>query len=604
MTKFKGKKKLKSKSKPVIGGFNSGRNEVLVQAIAKKPVNKRLKASVELPKPDAVNLSGNAAYKLDPFTRLIAILNISKVEDGFYKSASAQLKEVINLIDIVGKKDALLLAKMIVYSRCYGAGMRSINHFAAAYAAKYISGNKWAKRFYSARSRKENTGGTIYRLDDMDQILAVYTDLNSGAMPNSMKKGFRETIETADSYVLLKYKKAVLDICNLVHPDPTKSTAAVEVGTQVYRDRLRALRESTNNKVLKARYDDKLDGTDGRNRVTVIKTLDAIMLGLPTMADTHEAVNSEAGQIVAKAIREGQIDKKEANELLIEAKSANWAGLLKDNKLGILAAIRNIRNILSNRPDGNTLNLLCKLFVNPNVLRNGKILPFQLDIANEITVAEFGTTANGRLISSALAKGYELCIPNLKEALSGNTLLMIDLSQSMWGNNGNLYYGYSSKDLKRSTVKVGDKALLMAATIAKGVNADVIRFGSVAEYIAYDPNTSLFDLAKSWRKPMGNTNIAAAWDLARRQNKAYDRVILLSDYEANRNSTPDAYRTYVKDVANPYVYQIDLAMNGTVQLKGDKVRNYFGYSFETFDDIAKSEFNPNYHLEKVKAIHI
>jgi abortive infection bacteriophage resistance protein len=61
---------------------------------------------------------------------------------------------------------------------------------------------------------------------------------------------------------------------------------------------------------------------------------------------------------------------------------------------------------------------------------------------------------------------------------------------------------------------------------------------------------------------------------------------------------------YVQNVGNPYVYSIDLAAYGTTALAGEKIRYYYGYGFSMFEDIAKSEFNPNYHLEKIAKIVI
>lgn len=584
---------------------SGGRNEGLIEAIDKKPINKRLRAVVNIPKPDTKNNQGSDAYSIDPLQKLLGMLNTLKVEDQFYRTATKQLTDLVALIDIVGKKDPLLLAKMIVYSRCGSAGLRSINHFAAAYAARYISGNKWAKKFYSARARKENVGGTIWRMDDMEQIVAVYSHLNTGALPNAMKKGFRDALQNADTYVLLKYKNELVDIINLVHPNPEKSTADVDVDTTVLKERLRELRNASHSRAAKERYDRKLEECDGRQRLTKVKTLDAIMLGLPVSADTHEVANSEAGQIVAKAVREGRVDETEAKELLIGAKADNWTQLLKENKLGILAAIRNIRNILTNNPKAIAISLLCKLLQSSAALKNGKILPFQLDIANEIAVNEFGNDQYGRLISQALLEGYKACIPNMKDTLTGKTLIAIDQSGSMYNEGRGIYYGYKGdSSMRMSKVKPGDKALLMGATLAHGVNADVIVFGGSSKYVNYSLNTNVFELGKQWKENLGATNIPSVWELAEKEKKAYDRVVILSDYENNRGSTSSAYTSYVKNVADPYVYLIDFTLYGTTQLKGDKVRLYSGYSFDTFEDIKNAEFDANYHLEKVKAIHI
>lgn len=103
---------------------------------------------------------------------------------------------------------------------------------------------------------------------------------------------------------------------------------------------------------------------------------------------------------------------------------------------------------------------------------------------------------------------------------------------------------------------------------------------------------------------MGSTNLQSAWDLASKSGRKYDRVFILSDNECNEGSSYSAYMRYVKAVGDPYVYSIDLASYGTTVLAGPKVRYYYGYGYSMFDDITKSEFNPLYHIEKIRQIEI
>lgn len=44
--------------------------------------------------------------------------------------------------------------------------------------------------------------------------------------------------------------------------------------------------------------------------------------------------------------------------------------------------------------------------------------------------------------------------------------------------------------------------------------------------------------------------------------------------------------------------------NNVSQQVGPKVQYYYGFGYSMFDDISKSEFNPLYHLDKVKAIKL
>ena len=123
-------------------------------------------------------------------------------------------------------------------------------------------------------------------------------------------------------------------------------------------------------------------------------------------------------------MKTNKLSEEDAKEVLIEAKADNWKGLLEDGKLGILAAIRNIRNVLINRPDTNTIDKLCSSLSNKEMILKGKIMPYHFDLANEVLISEFNDV-NSRKVSKALLEGYESGLPNLKELLSGNNLVII-----------------------------------------------------------------------------------------------------------------------------------------------------------------------------------
>ena len=537
------------------------RNQNLKNMMDTLPVNENMVAANEIPAPDTVNIQGFEAYSIDNWLRLISILNTSKLEPQFYRTENETAKELKSLIDVCGKEDPYFVAQCIVYSRCKGEGMRSINQLAATFLAKYMSGKDWAKRFFSLWNKKEQKGGMIFRADDMREIMECFMVLNNKKITNSMKKGFKSALEGMDAYTLLKYKSSIMDVINLVHPDPSKSKALVD-------------------------YMDKK-----------VSAFEAIIKGYPVSADTWEVAQSDAGQIVAQAVRDGKLSEDEAEVALKEQMSENWKGLLMENKLGILAAVRNIRNILTNNPDNETIDALAQLVSNPELIRQGKVMPYHLDLANEVLISEFDD-ANSRKVSKALLKGYELALPNLADILKGNNLVIIDMSGSM----SNIV-----KDPNRKTYYISsslDKATLIGMTIAKATNADVIRFGGVAEYVNYNPNSDVFSLSKQVRKEMGMTDLFSAWVLAKKSGKKYDRVFILSDNECNVGSSYKGYASYVRGVGDPYVYSIDLASYGTTSLVGPKVRYYFGFGYSMFDDITKSEFNPLYHIEKIRQIEI
>jgi len=537
------------------------RNQSLQDKMDTLTVNENLVAGNSIPQPDTTNLQGFEAYSIDNWLRLISLLNTSKLESQYYRSEGETMKELKSLVDVCGKEDPYFVAQCIVYSRCKGEGMRSINHLAATYLSNHISGKDWAKRFFSEWNKKEQKGGVIFRADDMSEIVACFTALNDKKITNAMKKGFKKALESMDSYTLLKYKSSILDVINLVHPDPNKSKAFVD-------------------------YMDKK-----------VSAFEAIIKGYQVSADTWEVAQSDAGQIVAQAVRDGKLSEDEAKVVLKEQKAENWKSLLDDNKLGVLAAIRNIRNILINDPDQVTIEKLAELVKNPDLIRQSKIMPYQLDMAHEVVISEFNDK-NSRTLSNALLEGYQLALPNLAEILKGNNLVIVDMSGSM------SYTIADSNRKSRYRSSCMDKSSLIGMTIAKTTNSDVIRFGTKAEYVNYNPNSDVFTLAKSIQTDMGSTNLASAWELASKSGRKYDRVFILSDNECNEGSSYSAYMRYVKAIGDPYVYSIDLASYGTTALAGHKVRYYYGYGYSMFDDISKSEFNPLNHLEKIRKVEI
>lgn len=543
-------------------------NSKLAKKIGSMKPKENLVSAQNISKPNTTNRQGYDAYSQDKWLRLLTMLNTLKVEPQYYRNETQTLSELKDLIHICALENPYLTCQCIVWSRCLGEGMRTISHAASIFIAPYISGQEYSKRFYGLWNKKEKKGGVIYRPDDMSEIINGFFTINSKVttitentstsittttklsgvkLSNAMKKGFKSALESMDSHSLLKYKNDLIDVINLVHPNPNLSKSI-----------------------------SKVDGNE-------IPTLSVIIQGLQVSANTWEVNQGESGQMVAQAVRDGKITKEEAKEILVEAKADNWEELLNEGKLGILAAIRNLRNILKNNPKPETIDKLCTLVSNETLIRQGKIFPYQLDIANEIVISEFNSP-NSRKISQALLQGYELSIPNLKEILTGNNLVIIDLS-------GSMSISIKLENGKYST-SCRSKAGLIAATIAKSTNADVIQFGSTAQIASYNPNTDVFSLGKTLSYPnLGMTDLASAWNLATKSKIKYDRVFILSDNECNVGKTYDKYKSYVEQVGNPYVYSIDMAGYGTNVLAG-------------FDDIARVEFKAEDYLNKVKQVII
>ena len=85
-----------------------------------------------LPSPDTRNLNGHEAYSLPAELQLLSMLNTLKLEPQAYKNTSEQIVDLQKVIEEVAMKNPYFVAQCIVYSRCLGEGLRTVNHIAAA----------------------------------------------------------------------------------------------------------------------------------------------------------------------------------------------------------------------------------------------------------------------------------------------------------------------------------------------------------------------------------------------------------------------------------------------------------------------------------------
>ena len=121
-----------------------------------------------------VNKEGGEAYIQSSELELVSVLLTSFANDTFYEKAEDKFDR---LKDLVGQVDPLFAAKAAIYARKQ-FGMRSITHVLAGELAPYISGELWAKNFYTA---------VINRPDDMTEIIS-YLKAKGQKLPNALKK--------------------------------------------------------------------------------------------------------------------------------------------------------------------------------------------------------------------------------------------------------------------------------------------------------------------------------------------------------------------------------------------------------------------------------
>ncbi len=432
-----------------------------------------------------------------------------------------------DLVALLSEVDPLFAAKAAVFARTE-YGMRSITHVLAAELAAYASGKDWAKDFYQK---------IVHRPDDMLEIAAYFKGLGGKTLPNAMKKGFAAAFDKFDGYQLAKYRgedKAVklVDLVNIVHPQPTQANAIA---------------------------------------------LQALVDGTLRNSETWESKLTAAGQ-AANTDFEKQKLKAEA-----------WGELLRENKLGYFALVRNLRNILEQAPK--LIPLACDHLTDPKSIKRSLVLPFRLFVAwKQLTC----NTPNERLVRKALEKAINIACNNIPE-LAG-TLVVVDNSGSM-----------DSPVTNSEHIKCNEAGALFGMALAKRCNADIMEFGDTARYIHYDLFDSVTDFASEFssKNKVGHgTNFKAIFGAL---NKRYERIVIFSDMQGwvGYTSPAGVFQDYKRRTgANPFVYSFDLRGYGSLQFPEKNVLTLAGFSEKVFDLMKVVEQEPRALVKAIEAVEL
>jgi len=549
---------------------------------------------------------GGQGYTQRPEAELIGIL-ATGMGNNFYEQETEREKRFKEVLGKVAKVNKLFAAKALIYARTI-FGQRSVTHFGAVELIPYLQGDQLAKRFFTKRDKKAERGGIIWRLDDMAEILAAYFAKNGqeASVPNSIKKGFRDALEHADAYELAKYQMknrgvSLVDIVNLVRPVPSKKNGTIPVTEADYQKAIQGTKFDPKNKNYKPEFANIPVRTE---KGTEIPALHALVIGLLKQFNTVEDKNTEAGKVVAEKVKSGQITQEEAVAELNEAKTENYKDLIETKKIGYLALLRNVRNILKTN-DTELLDKACELLVDEKFIRKSLVWPHQIDLALEVMLVEF----NGRQmqkITAALGEAYEKSIPNLKNLLpEGRTAVVFDTSGSMEG-------GWSGS-MKVGNVAINarpvDKAALIAATFAKGTGGDVYHFASSCSAIkGWNPNDSVNTLKQNFAKNIGKNGHGTVYSSIlpelERVGGGYERILIITD-EQGADSFEETYKRYSGKFGTPYVYFINIVGYGPTMAKaGNKVFRLFGYSADIYEKIPRLEMNVNEVIDAINKIEI
>lgn len=358
---------------------------------------------------------------------------------------------------------------------------------------------------------RETVKGVSVRGDDVTEIMAFYLATFGKPVPNALKKGVSDVLTGFDEYTLAKYKGA------------------------------------------------------GK----AVKMRDLLCLCRPTPKDAEQSA-------LWKRCLENALETPMTWETELSAHGNNaktWERLIDSGKVGYMALLRNLRNIMQANPAN--IEKVYQRIENPDAVRKSKQLPFRFLSAYKSVSDIAGSRA-----LDALENAADASISNLPR-LSGLSVIAVDVSGSMGGSPS-----------AKSSVRCVEIGMLL------GLIANQICDNS----IFYMFNNGLYKRALSHRTGIlqeavggtanGGTDMRLPFIGMLKEQVKTDRVIIVSDNECNHGkSTVQSYaEKYRRETGNNiWVHAIDLQGYGTQQFCGPRVNIVAGWSEKVFQFIQLAE---------------
>ena len=388
-------------------------------------------------------------------------------------------------------------------------------------SVSHLVAGEIAKRVKGERWTKGFYAQVVRRPDDVLETLGYYLAAYGRPVPNSLKKGLGAALGTFNEYQLAKYRRdhstfKLVDAVNLVRPRATPA-------------------------------------------------LTKLVKGELAPAATWETKLTQAGEA-------------ESADEAATAKSRAWAELVRTRKLGYLALLRNLRNILTHAPE--VVTELCAQLTDERAIRLARVFPFQYVSALE--VLEQGNLTGAAQVLAALNGAVDVALANVPK-FEGRTLVALDTSGSMNGRPRTI-------------------GSLFAAALVKAGGTDLMVFSDDAHYVTLNPGDSTLSLAKCIPFKAAGTNFNAIFQHA---NRAYERIIILSDMQGwmGDGAPVKAFAGYEQRFsAKPLIYSLDLKGYGTLQFPQERVFCLAGWSERVFDVMHKLDRDPAALVREVEAI--
>lgn len=251
-----------------------------------------------------------------------------------------------------------------------------------------------------------------------------------------------------------------------------------------------------------------------------------------------------------------------------EFKKEVWTKLIQEKKISYFALLRNLRNIVTQAPE--VFPDALAILETEYLIKKSLVLPFRFLTAYDV-MKELGLNTGKALVS--LNKAVDISLSNVPK-FDGSTLVVLDVSGSMSG-------------------KPAEIGSLFSAVLLKTNECDFMKFADDARYENVNTMDSTISIASSVRFSSGGTNFHSIF---KRANKAYDRIIILSDMQGwmGVNLPASAFEEYKQRTkCDPYIYSFDLNNYGNMQFPEKKVFCIAGFSDKIFNIMSLLEKDKN-----------
>lgn len=345
---------------------------------------------------------------------------------------------------------------------------------------------------------------------------------------------------------------------------------------------------------------------------------------------THPNPHFPRGRVrLMKSLAEGTLRNTETWESQLSAggdKTEVFKDLLKNKKLGYMAALRNLRNILQTG-DQELISMVARYISNPTAIKNSRQLPFRFLSAYE-AVVESSLSGNRHTITfekddegtddivEAITIALEKSVENIP-LLPGKTFILADNSGSMGGDSG----GSSavSAHSARTTASIANLFAVLYWTRAN--NTAIGLFGDRLVQPKLDREANIFDNYQTIRTAAATTGMATEQGIFDAINglingkQKVDRIVIFSDMQiggnhwfgskagTNGGTFSSLFQQYKKMFPDVKVFSVNLKGYGTTVF-GTDVIELAGWSDKIFDIMNLAEQDKNALVTEIEAVEL